>query len=111
MEQNIQDTIEAAARRGNEVEKKLSLHLGGYSQRARALRQKILDKADALEKARIEFDTSRTAQIAEEGAVIRRLEGLREEVRELSGKERMAQEVYRRRKDELDSLAGVNGIH
>lgn len=96
------------------------MHLGGYSQRARSLRQKILDKADALEKARIELDTSRTAQIAEEAAVVRRLEVLREDVRELSARERMAQEVYRRRREEIDSLGdgeaqggggGVNGIH
>ena len=39
--QNIQDRIMADAERGNRLEKKLALHLGGYQQRAKKLRQHV----------------------------------------------------------------------
>ncbi|KAF2842226.1 hypothetical protein M501DRAFT_1013580 [Patellaria atrata CBS 101060] len=109
---DIQDEITAMAERGNKVEKKLALHLGGYQQRAKALRQKLSEASEALEKAKMELDTARTAQIAEEGAIPVRLESLRDEVAFISRREREAQELYRSRKEELDSLpVTVNGYH
>lgn len=109
---NIQDQLMASAERGNKIEKKLALHLGGYQQRAKTLRQKIVDAADALEKATMELDSLRTLQIAEEAAIPRRLDALRDEVAFVSRREREAQEVYRARRDELDMLQnGVNGFH
>lgn len=102
----------AAAERGNKLEKKLALHLGGYQKRAKMLRQKIAEAAGALEKATNSLDSFKTLQIAEEAAISTRLEGLREEVGFISRREREAQELYRQRKEELDSLtAGVNGYH
>lgn len=98
------------AEKGNKIEKKLNLHLGGYQQRAKTLRQKIVEAADALEKAKISLDTFRTLQVSEEAAIPRRLEQLRSEVEFLARREREAQELYKSRKDELDGLM-VNGYH
>ena len=119
--QNIQGSITSAAEKGNKIEKKLAVHLGGYQQRAKTLRQKIVEAADALEKAKMELDTARTMQVAEEAAIPRRLEALREEVAFVSRREREAQEVYRARKEELEGLGvkevgvrereRVNGVH
>lgn len=111
--QNIQDTILAAAEKGNKNESKLALHLGGYQQRAKTLRNKIVEAGEALVKAKVELDTFQTLQIAEEAAIPRRLEALREEVSFVSRREREAQELFRARKEELDGLIGgkINGMH
>ncbi|KAI9821736.1 MAG: Pre-mRNA-splicing factor cef1 [Pycnora praestabilis] len=109
---NIQEQIMTDAERGNKIEKKLAVHLGGYQQRAKTLRQKILEVGDALEKSKTNLDTFRTLQISEEAAIPRRLEALRSEVAFVAKKEREAQELYRMRKDEMDGLTGpVNGFH
>ena len=99
------------AEKGNKVEKKLALHLGGYQKRAVTLRQKIVEAADALEKATMSLDTFRTLQISEEAAIPRRLEALRAEVEFVARREREAQQLYRVRKEELDGLGVVNGYH
>jgi pre-mRNA-splicing factor CDC5/CEF1 len=98
------------AGKGNKIEKKLALHLGGYQQRAKVLRQKVVEAGEALAKANVSLDTFRTLQIAEEAVIPRRLEGLRSEVSVISKREREAQELYRSRKEELDGLS-VNGYH
>ncbi|KAI9757165.1 MAG: Pre-mRNA-splicing factor cef1 [Chaenotheca gracillima] len=107
---NIQDRVMADAERGNKIEKKLELHLGGYQKRAATLRQKILEAGEALEQTTISLDTIRTLQISEDAAIPRRLEGLRSEVEFVARRERGAQALYRARKEELDDL-GVNGFH
>lgn len=102
----------ATAEQGNKVEKKLALHLGGYQKRAKTLRQKIVDAAEANEKSKMDLDAFRTLQIAEEAAIPRRLDALREEVAFVSRREREAQEAYRSLKGELDMLdEGMNGYH
>ncbi|PQE10276.1 hypothetical protein CJF32_00000787 [Rutstroemia sp. NJR-2017a WRK4] len=109
---NVQDSIIAAAEKGNKSEKKLALHLGGYQQRAKMLRQKIGEASEALSKATYSLDAFRTLQISEDVAISRRLEDLRERVSFVSKREREAQELYRERKEELMSLMdGVNGYH
>lgn len=109
---NVQDKIMESAEQGNKIEKKLALHLGGYQRRAKVLRQKIVDASEALDKAKTELDSTRTLQISEEAAIARRLEGLRDEVAFVSRREREAQDLYKVRKDELDSLqVPVNGVH
>jgi len=110
---NIQETIMADAEKGNKIEKKLALHLGGYQQRAKTLRHKIVEAAEALEKTKINLDTFRTLQVAEEAAIPRRLDSLREEVAFVSKREREGQELYRMRREELESLStgNTNGIH
>lgn len=102
----------AAAEKGNKSEKKLALHLGGYQQRAKTLRQKIGEAAEALSKASYSLDAFKTLQISEEVAISRRLEDLRERVGFVSKREREAQQLYKTRKEELTDLTdGVNGFH
>ncbi|KAI9777413.1 MAG: Pre-mRNA-splicing factor cef1 [Candelina submexicana] len=109
---SIQEQIMADAEQGNRTEKKLAVHLGGYQQRAKSLRQKIAEAAEVLEKSKTSLDTFRTLQIAEEAAIPRRLEALRSEVEFVAKREREAQEVYRARKEELNALSiPVNGVH
>ncbi|KIN00407.1 hypothetical protein OIDMADRAFT_199866 [Oidiodendron maius Zn] len=109
---SIQDSIESEAESGRKLEKKLALHLGGYQQRAKMLRQKISEATDALSKATYSLDSFRTLQISEEAAISRRLDGLRSEVEFVSRREREAQDLYKARKEELLSLSdGRNGYH
>ena len=111
----VQTSLFDTAERGNKLEKKLSLHYGGYQKRAKTLRSKILEAGAALPAAINELDAFRTLQISEESAAVQRLERLREAVSFVMRREREAQDLYRSRKDELDELlAGtgtVNGWH
>ncbi|KAL9622108.1 MAG: hypothetical protein Q9160_003451 [Pyrenula sp. 1 TL-2023] len=108
------DNILATAERGNKLEKKLALHLGGYQARAKTLRAKLVQAGDAVEKARILKDTFQTMQIGEDAALARRLEGLREEVGFVSKREREAQDDFRKAREELrdleESISKVNGF-
>jgi pre-mRNA-splicing factor CDC5/CEF1 len=107
---NVRDKIVESAQQANKLEKKLTLHFGGYQKRSNLLQQKIVEAFNAIEKTRMELDAARTTQISEESAISRRLEGLRDEVAFVSRREREAQDLYRARKDELDSLREpVNG--
>ncbi|KAJ5042372.1 uncharacterized protein L3040_004921 [Drepanopeziza brunnea f. sp. 'multigermtubi'] len=109
---NVQESIVAAAEKGNKLQKKLNLHLGGYAKRATMLRQKIHEASEALEKATQSLDSFRTLQISEEAAISRRLESLRSEVGFVARREREAQDLYRLRKEELLTLnGGTNGYH
>ncbi|KAJ5770084.1 uncharacterized protein N7511_002135 [Penicillium nucicola] len=112
---NVEQTLIETADRGNKLEKKLSLHYGGYQNRAKTLRSKILEANVALPKATDDLDSFRTLQISEESAVSRRLEKLRADVSFVMRREREAQDLYKTRKDELDELvagtAAVNGWH
>jgi pre-mRNA-splicing factor CDC5/CEF1 len=111
----VQTALFATAERGNKLEKKLSLHYGGYQNRAKTLRSKILEAGTALPTATNELDAFRTLQISEETALPRRLEKLREAVSFVMRREREAQELYKSRKEELDELvagtAAINGWH
>ncbi|KAI9045054.1 putative cell division control protein (Cdc5) [Aspergillus affinis] len=108
---SVQTSIFATAERGNKLEKKLALHYGGYQNRAKMLRTKILEASSALEKSKDELNAFRNLQISEDSALAHRLERLRDEVSFTMRREREAQEVYRTRKDELDELvAGTGGM-
>lgn len=108
----MQDSIGAAAEKGGKIEKKLALHFGGYQQRQKTLRSKIIEAADALGKATHALDSLRTLQIGEEVAIARRLEGLRAENEFVARREREAQDLYRARKEELEGLRDApNGYH
>ncbi|KAM3468660.1 hypothetical protein MY5147_007709 [Beauveria neobassiana] len=109
-----EDSIMSLAEHGAKLEKKLSLHLGGYQKRQKMLKDKTAEAAEALEKARIALSGFKTLAISEDVAINRRLESLREEVASVSRREREAQDNYRRAKDELDTLIaarGANGYH
>lgn len=71
--------------------------------RERTLLQKIQEANEAILKTRVELDSFRTLQIGEQAAIPRRMEALREEVFFVEKKEREAQELYRRRKEELEA--------
>ena len=108
----VQESIVGLAEKSNAVESKLSLHLGGYQQRAKLLKKKIGEAADALNALKIGLETSYTAQIAEEAVLSSRLDSLRDELSFVTRREREAQEIYRTRKEELDALkVTVNGVH
>lgn len=105
----IQAGITDDAEKGNKLEKKLALHYGGYQQRAKTLRQKVLEASEALQEEKSKLDSLRTLQVAEEAALPRRLETLQEEVAFVTKRGKEAQDVYRLRMQELDGLANVNG--
>ncbi|KAG5926310.1 Pre-mRNA-splicing factor cef1 [Claviceps africana] len=108
----VQDPIMSSAERGAKLEKKLSLHLGGYQKRQTMLREKTAAAADALEKARNALGGFRTLAVSEDVAIERRLGALRDEVSYVTRREREAQEEYRKVRDELDGLrGGTNGVH
>lgn len=72
--------------------------------------QKISEASEALGKATQSLDSFRTLQIAEDAAIPRRLEGLREPLAFVARREREAQDLYKARMDELRSLGnGTNG--
>jgi pre-mRNA-splicing factor CDC5/CEF1 len=101
---NVQAALEESADRGEKLEGKLKKHHGGYVERGRRLRAKINEAAEFLEKTTLDTSTARTAQVAEDAALLGRLDGLREEVSFVRKREREAQEVYRQRKGELEAL-------
>ena len=111
----VQATIADDAERGNKVEKKLALYYGGYQQRAKTLRQKIVEASEALQDEKVKLDSLRTLQIAEEAALPRRLESLQDEVGYVRKREKEAQDMYRMKKEELEGLTNrhgrVNGKH
>jgi pre-mRNA-splicing factor CDC5/CEF1 len=94
------------AQAGSKLEKKLALHLGGYQKRAKMLRGKIVESAEALDKATNSLEAFRVLQLAEQSGLKTRLEHLRDEVGKVNRKEREFQEIYRERRAELERLVG-----
>ncbi|KAJ4416238.1 Pre-mRNA-splicing factor cef1 [Neurospora sp. IMI 360204] len=107
LEEVIDQTV-ASAEKGNKLEKKLNLHLGGYKNRAEMLRKKISEAHEALEKANNALGAFKILQSSEQAAIRNRLAALRGEVGFVSTREREAQELYRRTREELDALT-LNG--
>lgn len=101
---NVQESITKISDKGNTLEKKLAKHHGGYMNRQKQLRAKIVEASEALAKTRLDVEVSRQAQVAAEAGIQGRLEKLRDEVALVSRREREAQEVYRSRKEELESM-------
>ena len=107
----IQSSLIAAAQKGNAIEKKLAVHLGGYHARQKTLRNKIVEAAQALENERRTLEGVRVMQVSEEAGIEGRLEGLRAEVGFVSRREREGQEVYRDLRQSMERSNGVNGLH
>lgn len=95
------------------MEKKLNLHLGGYRNRAEMLKKKIGEAHEALEKATNALGGFTVLQASETAAIRNRLNALRAEVSFVSTREREAQELYRKTREELQGLTinGTNGYH
>ncbi|KAK8118794.1 pre-mRNA-splicing factor cef-1 [Apiospora kogelbergensis] len=108
---NVQITTVEIAEKCSKVEKKLGLHLGGYQNRAKILRQKMGQAAEELEKAQFALSGFTTLNISEEIAITSRLETLRDEVAYISRREREAQEQYREAKEALDAVGGASNIN
>ncbi|KAH7165527.1 pre-mRNA splicing factor component-domain-containing protein [Dactylonectria macrodidyma] len=110
---SVQESIMASAEQGVKLEKKLSLHLGGYQKRQKMLKDKVGDASEALEKARVALSGFKALAISEDVVIERRLTALRDEVSFVNRRERQAQEAYRTAKEELDALLAdsVNGFH
>lgn len=70
------------------LEKKLTLHLGGYQKRQKMLKDKVSDASDALDKAKVALSGFKTLAINEDTAINRRLVSLRDEVNFISRRER-----------------------
>ena len=102
--EDVQATLISSAEKSAGVEKKLQKVQGGYIARSRALRQKIADVAEVLERTRLQTETARVKGVTEEAGVQGRLEGLRAEVQGVVRREREAQEIYRGFKEELQAL-------
>lgn len=100
--QAVQDKLIKDATAGNKLEKKLSLLLGGYMNRERTLIQKILEASEAIVQTKIDLDSFRTLRISESDAIPRRLASLRSDAEFVERREREAQELYRRLKEEID---------
>lgn len=100
-------TVEKCAK----LEKKLTVHLGGYQNRAKVLRTKTGEALEALEKARNALSGFQALSISEEIAARSRLDALREEVAFVSRREREAQDLYKETREELETVSGANGYH
>jgi len=108
--EKVQSTIFSDAEKGNKLESKLAVHLGGYQKRAKMLRDKIVEASEALIDERIKLDSLQTLQIAEEAALPRRLGSLQEEVAFVKKREKEAQDQYRLRVEELASMPNGHGL-
>ncbi|KAL2168218.1 hypothetical protein VTG60DRAFT_277 [Thermothelomyces hinnuleus] len=98
------ESLMSSAEKGNKLEKKLGLHLGGYKNRAEMLRKKVVEAHTALEKARNALGGFKILQASEQQAIQNRLAALRAEVAFVSTRERQAQELYRSVRAELEDL-------
>lgn len=67
--------------------------------------KKILEASEAIKQTQIDLSSFRTLQISETEAIPRRLGSLRTEAQFVERRERDAQEVYRKRKEEIDQWA------
>nr|POE72299.1 pre-mrna-splicing factor cef1 [Quercus suber] len=100
----LQEAMTTSAEKSTVLEKKLAKVHGGYAERQKKLKAKILEAADFLEKTKLDFETIKYKIAAEEGGMSARLEQGREEVVLVARREREAQELYRERTKELESL-------
>ncbi|KAL1888332.1 Pre-mRNA-splicing factor cef1 [Sporothrix stenoceras] len=102
----VRDATLASAEKGAKLEKKLTVHLGGYKHRAEMLRKKMGDAHGALGKAQAALNGFEILARSEDQALKRRLASLRDEVSFISRREREAQELYRANREELLALGG-----
>lgn len=102
--ENVHDEMLATAEKSAKLEKKLTVHLGGYKNRAEMLRKKLGEAHEALHKAEAARNGFEILAKSEEVAIARRLAALRDEVAYISRREREAQELYRANREELAGL-------
>lgn len=98
------NTITRTASESSTAEKKLATLLTGYAIRNKTMRAKTISTAETLAKVMTEIEVCNEAFSKEQAAVMGRLEGLREDVAVVMRRERVAQELFRQRKMELEEL-------
>ncbi len=89
------------------VEKKLGVTLGGYRARSTALGKSLGEAYDDLARSRVELLSFDRLAANEEGALARRMEGLREEVDKLERREREGQSRFRELSEVKAQLEGA----
>ncbi|SCZ90092.1 BZ3500_MvSof-1268-A1-R1_Chr9g10706 [Microbotryum saponariae] len=77
------------------VEKKLGVTLGGYIARSKTLATKLNETVEDLSRTRIESHSFERLASNEHGAIVRRMEALRDEVNALQKRERDGQSRFR----------------
>lgn len=93
------------------VEKKLGVVLGGYMARAKTLGGKLSEGYEELARTRIELESFARLATNEEGAMVRRTEGLRDEVDKLERREREGQSRFRELMEVKEGLrAGIEEL-
>lgn len=88
-------TMAKESTKAAKVEKKLGLTLGGYQARSVALGSKLVASYEELSLTRLELNSFDRLANNEQGAVVRRMETLRDEVERLERKEREGQSKFR----------------
>ncbi|KAI5475292.1 pre-mRNA-splicing factor CDC5/CEF1 [Pseudohyphozyma bogoriensis] len=89
------ETMATESAKAAKVEKKLGITLGGYQARSKVLGGKLTDAYDELARTRIELHSFDRLATQEGGAIIRRMESLRDEVQALERRERDGQARFR----------------
>lgn len=81
--------------KASKVEGKLKKVLGGYQARSTTLGTKLAEASEELARTRIELESFARLATNEEGALVRRMESLKDEVEKLERKERDGQSRFR----------------
>ncbi|BGP40865.1 Pre-mRNA-splicing factor cef1 [Rhodotorula kratochvilovae] len=103
IEQN-RDKMASESAKAAKVEKRLGQTLGGYVARSKTLAGKLAEGHDELVRTRIELESFARLANNEEGAVVRRVEALRDEVEKLERRERDGQARFKELLDLQESL-------
>jgi len=98
------DKMASESAKAAKVEKRLGQTLGGYVARSKTLAGKLTEGHDELVRTRIELESFARLANNEEGAVVRRLEALRDEVDKLERREREGQARFKELLDLQESL-------
>ncbi|GAA6005663.1 uncharacterized protein JCM10292_006730 [Rhodotorula paludigena] len=89
------DKMASESAKAAKVEKRLGQTLGGYVARSKTLAGKLGEGHDDLSRTRIELESFARLANNEEGAVVRRVEALRDEVERLERRERDGQARFK----------------
>ena len=98
------DKMASESAKAAKVEKRLGQTLGGYVARSKVLAGKLGEGHDELARTRIELESFARLANNEDGAVVRRLEALRDEVDKLERREREGQARFKELLDLQESL-------
>ncbi|KAH7103801.1 pre-mRNA splicing factor component-domain-containing protein [Auriculariales sp. MPI-PUGE-AT-0066] len=98
------DTMAREAEKTNKQEKKLSVQLGGYQARAKALAKRLGDAFEALQSGAIDLESLTGLSTGERGAAPARVEKLSMSVDALERRERGLQDRYRELSEEKTAV-------